>query len=87
MLDRYQQGKNWIARVGRIFLVRVREISRAHEAVRAHLRLTWKVVKHQHPLAKPVGANLEAGAVGGKGVVADGPRDGVADGQPVAGLG
>lgn len=35
------------------------------------------MMEHQHPLAEPRGAHLEAGAVTGKGVIAEGPGAGV----------
>jgi hypothetical protein len=49
------------------------EIGRADQAVFTDIRLVWEVVEHQHPLAEPIGADLEAGTVGGEGVGAGGP--------------
>ena len=39
--------------------------------------LAGKVMEHQHPLAETSGAHLEAGAVGGERVGAEGPCAGV----------
>ena len=71
--DGAQKGVDGVAGAGGILLVRIGEVGGAHQAIVADVRLTREMMEHQHPLAEAAGAHLKARAVGGEGVVAEGP--------------
>ena len=64
--DRDQERIARVAGVGRSLLVGVSQVERPDQAVSARRELAGEVVEEQEPLDPPVGADLEARAVGGE---------------------
>src|SRR5205823_3802195 len=81
------EGKDGVARVDRILLVRIIEIGGAYQAVVAFesrevtgcICVGFRdVMEHQDPLAEPIRADLKSRAVGGERVVSNGPGNRIA---------
>ncbi len=78
-LDNRKQARiDGITGVGGILLVGIGEVGGTHQAIISSSTAgrMGEMMEHEHPLAQPVGAHLEAGAIGRERIGADGPGGG-----------